>query len=108
MTSNYIYLSILVATVATYSCRALGVFSSRNLSVESPIFHWIKCISVGIISAVIAKIILFPVGLLSETTSISRIVSTLVAIAVYFLFKKNVLLSVFVSTATFLLINFYL
>ncbi len=42
MTSNYIYLSILVATVATYSCRAFGVFSSRNLSTESPIFHWIK------------------------------------------------------------------
>jgi branched-subunit amino acid transport protein len=108
MTANFIYLSILVASIATYACRAFGVFSSKNLSVDSPIFHWIKCISVGIISAVIAKIILFPVGLLSETTSISRIVSTLVAIAVYFLFKKNVLLSVFVSTATFLLINFYL
>jgi branched-subunit amino acid transport protein len=89
MTANFIYLSILVASIATYACRAFGVFSSKNLSVDSPIFHWIKCISVGIISAVIAKIILFPVGLLSETTSISRIASTLVAIAVYFLFKKK-------------------
>jgi branched-subunit amino acid transport protein len=108
MTANFIYLSIAVASLATYFCRGFGVFSAKNLSTDSPMFHWIKCISVGIISAVIAKIILFPVGLLSETTSISRIASTLVAIAVYFIFKKNVLLSVFLSTATFLLINFYL
>ena len=109
MTSNYIYLSILVATVATYSCRAFGVFSSRNLSTESPIFHWIKCVSIGIISAVITKIILFPsVGLLIESSLASRVISTLVALGVYFLIKKNVILSIFVSTMTFLLINFYI
>ena len=109
MTSNYIYLSILVATVATYSCRALGVFSSRNLWTDSPIFHWIKCVSIGIISAVITKIILFPsVGLLIESSLASRVISTLVALGVYFIFKKNVILSIFVSTMTFLLINFYI
>ena len=108
MTANFIYLAIFAASVATYLCRALGVFSSKNLSTDSPIFHWIKCVSIGVISAVITKIILFPAGLLSETTFGSRIIATLVAVVVYFLFKQNVLLSVFVSTITFLIINFYI
>ena len=106
MTTNFIYLAIFAASVATYLCRALGVFSSKNLSTDSPIFHWINCVSIGVISAVITKIILFPAGLLSETTFGSRIIATLVAVVVYFLFKQNVLLSVFVSTITFLILIF--
>ena len=108
MTANFIYFSIFLASVATYFCRAFGIFSAKNVSVDSAIFQWIKCISIGIISAVIAKIILFPAGLLSETSSSSRLFSTGVAIAIYFLFKKNVLLSIFVSTMTFFFINFYI
>jgi branched-subunit amino acid transport protein AzlD len=45
---------------------------------------------------------------LAETSFSSRLFSTGVAIAIYFLFKKNVLLSIFVSTMTFLIINFYI
>jgi branched-subunit amino acid transport protein len=108
MTTNFIYLSIVLASAATYFCRAFGIFSAKNLSVDSSVFQWIKCISIGIISAVIAKIILFPAGLLAETSSSSRLFATAVAIAIYFLFKKNVLLSVFVSTMTFVIINFYI
>ena len=89
MTANFIYFSIFLASVATYCCRAFGIFSAKNVSVDSAIFQWIKCISVGIISAVIAKIILFPAGLLAETSFSSRLFSTGVAIAIYFLFKKK-------------------
>ena len=108
MTANFIYFSIFLASIATYCCRAFGIFSAKNVSVDSAIFQWIKCISVGIISAVIAKIILFPAGLLAETSLSSRLFSTGVAIAIYFLFKKNMLLSIFVSTMTFIIINFYI
>ena len=107
MTANTIYIAIFIATCATYLCRAMGVFSAKNINADSPFFNWIKCISIGIISAVIAKIILFPVGILSETESESRIISTFVALLVYFLFKKKVIFGIFAGIVTFLLVNFY-
>ena len=107
MTANTIYTAIFIATCATYLCRAIGVFSAKNINTDSPVFNWIKCVSIGIISAVIAKIILFPVGILSETESESRVIATLVTLLVYFLFKKNVIFGIFAGVVTFLLINFY-
>lgn len=107
MTANTIYTAIFLATCATFLCRALGVFCAKNINTDSPAFSWIKCVSIGIISAVIAKIILFPVGILSETEAESRVISTLVTLLVYFLFKKNVIFGIFAGVITFLLINFY-
>ena len=107
MTAETIYISIFLATCATYLCRAVGVFSARNINTTSPVFTWIKCVSIGIISAVISKIILFPVGILSETELENRIVATIVTLVVYFLFKKNVIFGIFSGVITFLLINFY-
>ena len=107
MTANTIYTAIFIATCATYLCRAMGVFSAKNINTDSPIFNWIKCVSIGIISAVIAKIILFPVGILSETESESRIIATIITLVTYFLFKKNLIFGIFAGVITFLLINFY-
>ncbi|MEK9716926.1 MAG: AzlD domain-containing protein [Pelagibacteraceae bacterium] len=108
MSNQLIYLSILVASLGTYFCRAFGVLSARNISPNSPVFNWIKCVSIGVISAVIARIILFPAGILGESTSFSRIVCTLIALGVYFYFKKNVLLAVLSSAICFGILNHFL
>ena len=57
-----IYIAILVASIATYTCRCLGVIFSKRLKVESDLFELIKCISIGVIVAVIARIIFFPMS----------------------------------------------
>jgi len=108
MSNQFIYLSIIVASVATYFCRAFGMFSARNIKTDSQIFLWIRCISIAVISAVIARIVLFPVGILSESTSLNRITCTLVVLVVYFAFKKNVVLAVSSSVICFILINHFL
>ena len=43
MTANTIYIAIFLATCATYLCRAMGVFSAKNINTNSPVFNWIKC-----------------------------------------------------------------
>ncbi|MBL6758113.1 MAG: AzlD domain-containing protein [Pelagibacteraceae bacterium] len=108
MTSHFIYLSILVASLGTYFCRAFGVFSARNINADSPIFIWIKCVSIAVISAVIARIIMFPSGILNEATTFSRILATIVVLVAYFSFKKNVILAILSSTISFMLFNHFL
>jgi len=102
-----IMLAILVASIATYLCRSLGVLFSTKLTVESWLFDWIKCISIGIIVAVISKIIIFPEGILKQTSLYARIISTIVMLLIYYLAKKNILVSVLCSTLFFTLINYY-
>ena len=104
--SENIYVAILVAAVATYLCRAAGVYFSKKLSIKSNFFYWIECISMGIIISIISKIIFFPEGILIETTLSSRLVAIILLFIIYFLSKQNILLSLVISTIFFTLVNY--
>jgi branched-subunit amino acid transport protein len=108
MSADYIYIALLAASLGTYFCRAMGVISAGTLSTESPIFHWVKCVSIGVIVSVISRIVLFPSGTLEQTTSLSRIIATLSLVLIYFISKKNILLSVVSSAIILVLLNFYI
>ena len=107
MTEN-VYLAILLASIATYICRATGVFLSDKLSINSELFEIIRCVSMGIIIAVIFKIIIYPEGILGATSSLSRSAAGVSCIIFFYLFKKNILLSTFLSTSAFYFLNFFL
>ena len=103
--SENIYLSILLAAIATYLCRASGVVLSKKLNVNSSIFTWIEYISMGIIISVITKIIFFPMGILNETSIVSRILSIIILLLTYYSTNKNTLFSLMVSIIFFTLIT---
>ena len=107
MIEENILLAILVSAIATYLCRFFGVLFSKKLKIDSWLFDWIKCISIGIIVAVISKIIFFPEGVLEKTSDNSRVFATFVLILVFYISKKNILLSVMLSTIFFTTINYY-
>ena len=102
-----IILAITVSSIATYLCRSMGVIFSSKLQIHSWIFDWIKCISIGIIVAVISKIIVFPEGILESTSKKSRLLATSSLVIIYYLFGKNILLSVILATAMFTILNYY-
>ena len=105
MSNQLIYISILVASLGTYFCRAFGVFSAKNITPNSPIFHWIRCVSIAVISAVITRIILFPAGMLEDASLLNRALCTLIALVIFFSLKKNVILSVVTSATCFVILN---
>ena len=106
MIEENILLAILVSAIATYLCRFFGVLFSKKLKIDSWLFDWIKCISIGIIVAVISKIIFFPEGILEKTSDTSRILASFLLIIVFYISKKNILLSVILSTIFFTAINY--
>ena len=103
--SENIYIAILIASIATYVCRSAGVIFSKKLNVNSDLFNWIECISMGIIISVISKIIFFPEGLLVETSLLNRILTIIFLLIIFFISKKNILISLVSSTIFFTLIN---
>ena len=61
-----IVLAILVTSLATFSSRLLGAISSEGIKESSKLFKYFNCLAYSTLAALIARIIIFPSGALSE------------------------------------------
>ena len=90
--SSNIILVILVTSLATYLSRFLGVVSSEKIDETSKIFRWFNCIAYAILAALIARMIIFPAGVLSESAILFRLVVLIAAILLFLITKKNLVI----------------
>ena len=88
MTSN-IVLVILITSFATFLSRFLGVLSSVQIKETSKIFRWFNCLAYATLAALIARTIIFPMGVLSEASYLSRLLVVLISLGIFFITKKN-------------------
>ena len=105
--SSNIILVILVTSLATYLSRFLGVISSEKMDIKSKIFRWFNCIAYAILAALIARMIIFPAGVLSETSILIRIIVLGSMILLYFFTKKNLVYPTILSAILLALLNNY-
>ena len=106
--SSNIILVILVTSFATYLSRFLGVVSSEKMDIRSKIFKWFNCIAYAILAALIARMVVFPSGVLSESPLIIRLLVILLSIAIFLLAKKNLVYPTVLSAILLALLNNYL
>ena len=85
-----IVLAIFVTAVATYISRFLGVLSSEKIKETSKIFRWFNCLAYSTLAALIARMIVFPVGALSEVDYLIRFIVILLSILIFYFTRKNV------------------
>ncbi len=105
--STNILLSIIVTSLATYISRFLGVLSSVRIKENSKIFRWFNCLAYATLAALIARTIIFPVGILSEASYLSRIFVVLLSLGVFFISKKNFVYPTIFSAILMGIINNY-
>ena len=87
---NNILIIIVVTSLATYLSRFLGVVSAEKIKETSKIFRWFNCLAYSTLAALIAKIVIFPSGNLSEVDYFLRFLVIISSILVFFLTKKNI------------------
>ena len=103
-----ILLSIIVTSLATYVSRFLGVLSSVRIKETSKIFRWFNCLAYATLAALIARTIIFPVGVLSDASYLLRLIVVLLSLGVFFITKKNfVYPTVFSAISLSILNNFF-
>jgi branched-subunit amino acid transport protein len=85
---------ILVGAAATYMWRAIGVMFSGRVDPRSALFEWAGCVAYALLAGVVTRMFLLPVGPLAATTSGARIVAAVVALAIFFLTRRNLLAGV--------------
>ena len=103
-----IFLSILVTSLATYVSRFLGVLSSIRIKETSKIFRWFNCLAYSTLAALIARIVIFPSGVLSEVDYFVRFIAIISSILIFYLTKKNLVYPTIFSAIILALINSYL
>jgi branched-subunit amino acid transport protein len=107
MSSNII-LVILVTSFATYLSRFLGVVSSEKIEETSKIFRWFNCIAYSILAALIARIVIFPAGVLEEADLWLRLIVIIISIIIFIISKKNIVYPTVLSAILLTLLNNYL
>ena len=107
MSSNII-LVILVTSFATYLSRFLGVVSSEKIEETSKIFRWFNCIAYSILAALIARMVIFPAGVLEEADLWLRLIVIIISIIIFIISKKNLVYPTILSAILLTLLNNYL
>ena len=103
-----ILLAILVTSIATYISRFLGVMTSNKIKENSKIFKWFNCLAYSTLSALLARIIIFPAGALADVDYLIRFIVVLICLIVFLISKKNFVYPTVLSALllTFLSSNF--
>ena len=107
MASNII-LVILVTSLATFLSRFLGVITSENIKENSKIFRWFNCLAFSTLAALIARIVIFPSGNLSDVDLLVRIFVVFLSILLFFLTRKNLVYPTIFSAIIMSLLANYL
>ncbi len=107
MTSN-IVIVIIITSLATYLSRFLGVVSAEKIKETSKMFRWFNCLAYSTLAALIAKIVIFPSGSLSEIDYLIRFIVVFLSIVVFYLTKKNLVYPTLFSAIILSLFSSYL
>ncbi len=107
MSANIVY-AILVTSLATFLSRFLGAVSSEGIKETSKLFKWFNCLAYATLAALIARTIIFPVGVLSDASYMSRFAVVILSLIVFFVSKKNyVYPTIFSATCMAILNNYF-
>ena len=105
--STSVVLAILVTSLATFLSRFLGAISSEGIKETSKLFKWFNCLAYSTLAALIARTIIFPAGVLSDASYLSRLIVVLLCLLIFFLSKRNFVYPTVISAIMMsLLVNY--
>ncbi len=103
-----IIIVIIITSFATYLSRFLGVVSAERIKETSKMFRWFNCLAYSTLAALIARIVIFPSGSLSEVDYLIRFTVVILSIAIFYLTKKNLVYPTLFSAMILSLLSSYL
>ena len=103
-----IVIVIIVTSFATYLSRFLGVVSAEKIKETSKMFRWFNCLAYSTLAALIARIVIFPSGSLSEVDYLIRFIVVIMSVAIFYLTKKNLVYPTLFSAIILSLLSSYL
>lgn len=95
---------LVLAALVTYASRLMGVLLAGRMAAASPLLDWIACVAYALLAGLVSRMLLLPIGPLTQTEWLERVTAVAVALLVFFLFRRNVLLGVLAGTGVLALL----
>jgi branched-subunit amino acid transport protein len=94
-----LWLLVIAAALGTYLWRGLGVLLSGRIKVNSELFNWVACVAYAMVAGLISRIVIVPGGMLAQTWLAERLLACALAVAAYYLSRRNLLVGVSTGVA---------
>ena len=107
MSVNILF-AIIVTSLATYSSRFFGVLTSEKIDENSKIYRWFNCLAYSTLAALISRVLIFPNGILEETSYFIRLIIIFSSILIYYVTKKNLVYPTIFSAIILSILNSYI
>tara|TARA_B100000579_G_C22698276_1_gene788505 strand:- start:594 stop:920 length:327 start_codon:yes stop_codon:yes gene_type:complete len=104
VSSKIIILAIVVTSLATFISRFMGALTSEKVSVKSKVFQWFNCVAYSTLAALLGRMIIFPAGVLADSSLAVRVLVLVICILVFIFSKKNLVIPTILSA---LLLSFF-
>ena len=95
--SQIIILAIVATSIATFISRFMGALTSEKVSVKSKVFQWFNCVAYSTLAALLGRMIIFPAGVLADSTLTVRVFVLAICILVFIVSKKNLVIPTILS-----------
>ena len=102
--SQIIILAIIATSLATFVSRFMGALTSEKVSVKSKVFQWFNCVAYSTLAALLGRMIIFPAGVLDDSSLIIRVFVLVICILVFIFSKKNLVIPTILSA---ILLSFF-
>ena len=104
VSSQIIILAIIATSLATFISRFMGALTSEKVSVKSKVFQWFNCVAYSTLAALLGRMIIFPAGVLDDSSLIIRVFVLVICILVFIYSKKNLVIPTILSA---ILLSFF-
>ncbi len=94
MTDLHLALLILACGLSTYLWRGIGVLLSGKVSASGGFFTWAGCVAYAMIAGLTVRILVLPTGTLADTPLAARMIACTIALATYFLCRRNLFVGI--------------
>ncbi len=82
---------LIFVVLATYFWRGLGVLLAGHVSQDGEIFKWLSAVTYALVGALTFKLILLPIGQLTEVSTLFRIFTSIICLIYMIKFKGNLI-----------------
>lgn len=96
-----ILLIVILASLATYLWRGVGVLVASRVEAGGQLFEWLNCVAYALLAGLMARVVFMPVGLLEQTSMLQRGVAMLAGFVVFLASGRRYFIATLVATGAF-------
>jgi len=100
------WLALALGALVSFAWRFAGVAVSGRIDPNGAVFLWVQSVAYAMLAALVARMVVFPTGPLEDSLLWHRLVAGALAVGVFYLARRQLVLGVLAGLALFIGLQF--